>query len=214
MGKKNIFGYTLGEEISHSVSHGIGAVLSVAGLVISVVMAAQTGDATKIVSFAIFGTSMILLYASSTLYHAFTHKKVKQVFQYADHIAIFILIAGTYTPIALILLHGAWGWTLFGLAWGLAIAGIIYEVVFMNKYKWVSISIYLGMGWIAAVAIKPLMETMPFGLFLWVLAGGLFYTFGSIFYLADKVKFFHFVWHLFVIAGTLCHFFGLIFYLI
>ena len=211
---KNKFGYTPGEEISHSVSHGIGAALSIAGLIISVVMAAETGDATKIVSFAIFGTSMFLLYTASTLYHAFTHKKIKQVFQYADHIAIFILIAGTYTPVALILLGGAWGWSLFGLAWGLAIAGIVYEVVFIERYKWVSISIYLGMGWIAVVAIKPLMETMPFGLFMWILAGGLFYTFGSIFYLIDKVKFFHFIWHLFVIAGTVCHFLGLIFYLI
>ncbi len=211
---KNIFGYTTGEEISHSVSHGIGAALSVAGLVISVVMAAGTGSAIKIVSFAIFGTSMILLYTASTLYHAFTQRKVKQVFQYADHITIFILIAGTYTPIALILLGGAWGWTLFGLSWGLAIAGIIYETLFMERYKWVSISIYLGMGWIAVVAIKPLMELMPFGLFMWILVGGLFYTFGSIFYLIEKIKFFHFIWHLFVIAGTLCHFFGLIFYLI
>jgi len=211
---KNLHGYTHGEEISHSISHGIGAALSIAGLVISVVMAAETGNATKIVSFAIFGTSMFLLYTASTLYHAFTHKKAKQVFQYADHIAIFILIAGTYTPIALILLGGAWGWSLFGLAWGLAIAGIVYEVVFLNKHKWVSISIYLAMGWIAAVAIKPLMETMSFGLFMWILAGGLFYTVGSAFYLIDKVKFFHFVWHLFVVAGTICHFFGLIFYLL
>ena len=211
---KNIFGYTTGEEISHSVSHGIGVALSVAGFVISVVMAAGTGSAIKVVSFAIFGTSMILLYTASTLYHAFTQKKVKQVFQYADHITIFILIAGTYTPIALILLGGAWGWTLFGLSWGLAIAGIIYEALFMERYKWVSISIYLGMGWIAVVAIKPLMELMPFGLFMWILVGGLFYTFGSIFYLIEKIKFFHFIWHLFVIAGTLCHFFGLIFYLI
>lgn len=211
---KNIFGYTLGEEISHSVSHGIGAALSIAGLVISVVMAAGTGSATKVVSFAIFGTSMILLYTASTLYHAFTHKKTKQVFQYADHIAIFVLIAGTYTPIALILLGGAWGWTLFGLSWGLAVAGIVYEVVFMNKYKWISISIYLAMGWLVVVAIKPLMEVMPFGLFMWILAGGLCYTLGSIFYLIEKIKFFHFIWHLFVIAGTICHFFGLIFYLI
>jgi hemolysin III len=211
---KNIFGYTQGEEISHSVSHGIGAALSIAGLIISVAMAAGTGSAIKVVSFAIFGTSMILLYTASTLYHAFTHTRTKQVFQYADHISIFILIAGTYTPIALILLGGAWGWALFGVAWGLAIIGIIYEALFMERFKWVSISIYLGMGWIAVVAIKPLMELMPFGLFMWILVGGLFYTFGSIFYLIEKVKFFHFIWHLFVIAGTLCHFFGLIFYLI
>ena len=206
--------YTTGEEISHSVTHGIGTALSIAGLVISVVMAAQTGDALKILSFVIFGVSMILLYTASTLYHAFTHKKVKNVFRYMDLIAIFILIAGTYTPIALILLKGAWGWTLFGLAWGFAIAGIIYQAVFLNRFKWISISIYLGMGWLAVVAIQPLMAVMPFGLFLWILAGGLFYTLGSVFYLIDSIKFFHFIWHLFVIAGTVCHFFGLIFYLV
>jgi len=206
--------YTTGEEISHSVTHGIGTALSIAGLVISVVMAARTGDALKVLSFVIFGVSMILLYTASTLYHAFTHKKTKNVFRYMDHIAIFILIAGTYTPIALILLKGAWGWTLFGLAWGFAIAGIVYQAVFLNRFKWISISIYLGMGWLAIVAVQPLMAVMPFGLFLWILAGGLFYTLGSVFYLIDNIKFFHFIWHLFVIAGTVCHFFGLILYLL
>lgn len=205
--------YTLGEEISHSITHGIGAALSIAGLVISVVMAARTGEAVKVVSFAIFGTSMIILYTSSTLYHAFTHEKVKNLFRYLDHTSIFLLIAGTYTPIALLLLKGAWGWTLFGLAWGLAILGISYQIIFLNKFKWISISIYLGMGWVAIFAIKPLIELMPFGLFAWILGGGLFYTLGTIFYLKE-IKYFHFIWHLFVIAGTVCHFFGLIFYLV
>lgn len=206
--------YTTGEEISHSVTHGIGTALSIAGLVISLVMAAGTGDAVKIVSFAIFGSSMIILYTASTLYHAFTHKKAKNVFRYMDHIAIFILIAGTYTPIALILLKGAWGWTLFSTAWGLAIAGTVYQIAFLNRFKWVSISIYLAMGWLVIIAIEPLMAVMPFGLFMWILAGGLCYTLGSVFYLIDSIKFFHFIWHFFVIAGTVCHFFGLIFYLV
>jgi hemolysin III len=214
MEKKPIINeYSLGEEISHSITHGIGAALSIAGLVISVVMAARTGEAVKVVSFAIFGTSMIILYTSSTLYHAFTHEKVKNLFRYLDHTSIFLLIAGTYTPIALLLLKGAWGWTLFGLAWGLAILGISYQIIFLNKFKWISISIYLGMGWVAIFAIKPLIELMPFGLFAWILGGGLFYTLGTIFYLKE-IKYFHFVWHLFVIAGTVCHFFGLIFYLV
>ncbi|HPS29511.1 MAG TPA: hemolysin III family protein [bacterium] len=212
--KKIIKPYSTGEEISHSITHGIGTALSIAGLAVSVVMAARTGDALKVLSFVIFGTSMILLYTASTLYHSFTHVKTKNIFRYMDHIAIFILIAGTYTPIALILLKGAWGWTLFGLAWGFAIAGIVYQAVFLNRFKWISISIYLGMGWLAVVAIQPLMAVMPFGLFLWILAGGLFYTLGSAFYLIDNIKFFHFVWHLFVIAGTVCHFFGLILYLL
>jgi len=205
--------YTLGEEISHSITHGIGAALSIAGLVISVVMAAGTGEVIKVVSFAIFGTSMIILYTASTLYHAFTHEKVKNLFRYLDHTSIFVLIAGTYTPIALLLLKGAWGWTLFGLAWGLAILGILYQMLFLNKYKWISISLYLGMGWVAIIAIEPLIELMPFGLFMWILGGGLFYTLGTIFYLKE-IKYFHFIWHLFVISGTVCHFFGLIFYLV
>lgn len=214
MEKKPIINeYTLGEEISHSITHGIGAALSIAGLVISVVMAARTGEAIKVVSFAIFGTSMIILYTASTLYHAFTNEKVKNLFRYLDHTSIFLLIAGTYTPIALLLLKGAWGWTLFGLAWGLAILGILYQMLFLNKYKWISISIYLGMGWVSVIAIEPLIELMPFGLFAWILGGGLFYTLGTIFYLKE-IKYFHFVWHLFVIAGTVCHFFGLIFYLV
>jgi hemolysin III len=214
MEKKPIINeYTLGEEISHSITHGIGAALSIAGLVISVVMAARTGEAVKVVSFAIFGTSMIILYTASTLYHAFTNEKVKNLFRYLDHTSIFLLIAGTYTPIALLLLKGAWGWTLFGLAWGLAILGILYQMLFLNKYKWISISIYLGMGWVSVIAIEPLIELMPFGLFAWILGGGLFYTLGTIFYLKE-IKYFHFVWHLFVIAGTVCHFFGLIFYLV
>jgi hemolysin III len=205
--------YTLGEEISHSITHGIGAALSIAGLVISVVMAARTGEAIKVVSFAIFGTSMIILYTASTLYHAFTNEKAKKFFRYLDHTSIFLLIAGTYTPVALLLLKGAWGWMLFGLAWGLAILGILYQMLFLNKFKWISISIYLGMGWVAIIAIEPLIEIMPFGLFIWMLGGGLFYTLGTIFYLKE-IKYFHFVWHLFVIAGTVCHFFGLIFYLV
>ena len=177
--------YTLGEEISHSITHGIGAALSIAGLVISVVMAARTGEAIKVVSFAIFGTSMIILYTASTLYHAFTNEKAKKFFRYLDHTSIFLLIAGTYTPIALLLLKGAWGWTLFGLAWGLAILGILYQMLFLNKYKWISISIYLGMGWVSVIAIEPLIELMPFGLFAWILGGGLFYTLGTIFYLKE-----------------------------
>lgn len=205
--------YTHGEEISHSITHGIGTALSIAGLIISVVMAARTGEAIKVVSFAIFGASMTILYAASTLYHFCNNEKIKNFFRYFDHVSIFLLIAGTYTPIALILLKGAWGWTLFGLVWGFALAGIIYQIFFLNRFKWISICIYLGIGWLAIVVIKPLIEVMPLGLFMWILTGGLCYTLGTVFYLKE-IKYFHFIWHLFVIAGTVCHFFGLIFYLI
>jgi len=206
--------YTSGEEIAHSVSHGIGAALSIAGLVVSVALSAQTGDRMKILSFAIFGASMVALYTASMLYHAITHEKAKILFRYLDHISIFLLIAGTYTPIALLLLKGAWSWMLFGIVWGLAMAGIAYQVFYLNQHKWISISIYLLLGWIALAAIKPLAEVMPFGLFMWILAGGLFYTVGAVFYLKDNYRYFHFVWHLFVIGGTLCNFLGMINYLI
>lgn len=206
--------YTSREEIAHSVSHGIGAALSIAGLVVSVALSVQTGDKMKILSFAIFGASMVTLYSASTLYHAITHEKAKIFFRYMDHISIFLLIAGTYTPIALLLLKGAWSWTLFGLVWGLAMAGIAYQVFYLNRHKWISITIYLLLGWIALAAIKPLAEVMPFGLLMWILAGGLFYTVGAVFYLKDNYRYFHFIWHLFVISGTLCHFLGMIGYLI
>ncbi len=212
--KKPAKHYSVSEEILHSITHGIGALLSAVGLVVSVVLASRTGDTLKVLSFVIFGVSMFMLYTSSTLYHAFTHSKTKIIFRYIDHISIFLLIAGTYTPVALILLKGTWGWILFSLTWTLAIAGIIYEVVFLSKYKWISISIYLGMGWIAVVAIQPLSRVMSFELFMWILGGGLFYTLGTVFYLIDRIKFFHFIWHMFVVAGTTCHFFGLTFYLI
>jgi hemolysin III len=205
--------YTVGEEIANSVAHGVGAALSVAALAILVVSAVGTGEVVKITSFSIYGSTLIVLYLSSTLYHALTNEKAKNVFRYMDHISIYFLIAGTYTPVTLVLLGGAWGWTVFGLSWGLALAGTIFKVLFFGRYEWVSLMIYIFMGWLVVIAIKPMMEVMPFGMFLWFLAGGLFYTLGVIFYAVHKVKFFHFIWHLFVIAGSVAHFFGIIFYL-
>jgi len=205
--------YTLGEEIANSIAHGIGAALSIAALVILLVLSANTDNYVRMTSFAIYGTTLVVLYLSSTLYHSIANEKAKTVFRYMDHISIYLLIAGTYTPVALVLLGGVWGWTLFGIAWGLAFTGIVFKVLSFGKYEWVSVSIYLLMGWIVVVAIKPLMEVMPFQMFLWFLAGGLFYTLGVIFYVIEKVKFFHFIWHIFVLAGSVSHFFGIVLYL-
>jgi hemolysin III len=205
--------YTLTEELFHSITHGIGAVLAVAGLLVLVLIAVRGGDTWRILSFSIYGGSLILLYLASTLYHSFQDERLKRIFRHFDHLAIFFLIAGTYTPVALISLRGAWGWTLFGLIWGLAVGGIIYELLFLGRYKWITMTIYLGMGWLAVVAIKPMLTMVPRGLFWWLLAGGLFYTGGVLFYVRKKMRYHHVLWHLFVLFGSTCHFLGFLFYL-
>ena len=205
--------YTLTEEIFHSIIHGIGAALAVAGVVVLVTLAARVNDVWRIVSFSIYGASLILLYLASTLYHSFQNERLKRFFRHFDHLSIFLLIAGTYTPVTLISLHGAWGWTLFGLIWGFAVAGIIYELLFLGRYKWITVTIYLGMGWLAVVAIKPMLTMMPHGLLGWLLAGGLCYTGGVLFYVRKKMRYHHVLWHLFVLAGSACHFLGFLIYL-
>lgn len=205
--------YTLTEELFHGITHGIGAALAVAGLVVLVVLAAQKGDAWRIVSFSIYGASLTLLYLASTLYHSFQDERLKRFFRNLDHLSIFLLIAGSYTPITLITLRGPWGWTLFGLIWGFAAGGIIYELLFLGRWKWVTVSIYLAMGWLAVIAIKPLLTVMPRGLFWWLLAGGLCYTGGVLFYVRKQMPYHHVLWHLFVLFGSACHFLGFLFYL-
>jgi hemolysin III len=205
--------YTLTEEIFHSITHGIGVALAVAGLVVLVVLAAQGGDAWRIVSFSIYGVSLTLLYLASTLYHSFQDERLKRFFRHFDHLSIFLLIAGTYTPVTLISLRGVWGWTLFGLIWVFAVGGIVYERLFLGRYKWITVTIYLGMGWLAIVAIKPMLTMVPRGLFWWLLAGGLCYTGGVLFYVRKKMRYHHVLWHLFVLFGSACHFLGFYFYL-
>jgi hemolysin III len=205
--------YTLREEIFHSITHGIGAVLAVVGLVALVVLAERGGDAWRIASFSIYGASLAILYCASTLYHSFQDERLKRLFRHFDHLSIFLLIAGTYTPVALVALRGMWGWTIFGLIWGLAVAGIIYEFLFLGRYKWITVTIYLGMGWLAVVAIKPMITIVPRGLLWWLLAGGLFYTGGVLFYVRKKMRYHHVLWHLFVLFGSACHFLGFLFYL-
>ena len=196
---------TLGEEIANSISHGVGVLGAIAVTPLLILKAIPTG-AAAIVGASIFGATMIVLYLASTFYHAFPHSKTKRVFQVLDHSAIFLLIAGTYTPFTLSVLPGAWGWTLFGIIWGLAVAGVVLKSVRSVGTNKLSIALYLGMGWLAVLAIKPLYDTMPaWGLF-WLLAGGVMYSIGVIFFAYDhRVRYNHFVWHLFVLAGTACH---------
>jgi hemolysin III len=198
--------YTLGEEIAHSVTHGLGAALSVVGLVLLVVRAVRADDPWRVVSFAIFGATMILLYVSSTLYHALRPPRARRVFKILDHSAIYLLIAGTYTPFLLVSLRGAWGWSLFGVVWGLTAAGVVFKAFFAGRYKLLSTLLYLGLGWLIVVAVKPLLALVPAGALGWVLAGGLAYSLGTVFYLWRAMKYHHAVWHVFVLAGTFCHF--------
>ncbi len=195
---------TLGEEIANSISHGVGFLGAVAVTPILIIGAIPSG-AAAIVGASIFGTTMMLLYLSSTLYHAFPQSRTKRVFKIFDHGAIFLLIAGTYTPFTLGILQGTWGWTLFGIVWALAIFGVVLKSTAGAGSGKLSTALYLAMGWLAILAVKPLWLNMPgWGLF-WLLAGGLMYSAGVIFFVAERLKYSHFVWHLFVLAGTACH---------
>lgn len=206
--------YSKGEEIANSLTHGLGVLLSIAGLIVLLIYAAINGTAVHVVSASIFGSTLILLYTASTLYHSFQSPRAKRVMRILDHSGIYLLIAGTYTPFTLISLNGAWGWSLFGVVWGLALAGVIFKIFFTGRFNAVSTIIYLGMGWIAIVAIKPMLELIPTGGLLWILAGGLAYSFGVIFYAWKKLPYAHAVWHMFVLGGSVCHFFAVLLYVI
>lgn len=206
--------YTRGEELANGLTHGVGAALSIAALSVLVTLAGLAGDAWKVVAFAVYGASMVLLYLSSTFYHAFRSPRLKQVFRLLDHCVIFLLIAGSYTPFTLVTLRGPWGWTLFGLIWGLALLGIVITVLALSRIKWLAMAIYIGMGWLAVIAIKPLLEVLPLAGLLWMGAGGLFYTLGVVFYLWHRLPYNHAVWHMFVLAGTVCQFLAIYWYVL
>ena len=206
--------YSLPEEIANSVTHGVGAALSVAALSVLVTCAGLFGDAWRVVGFSIYGATLVLLYLFSTLYHAFQNPRVKAVFRVLDHAAIFLLIAGTYTPLSLVTLRGAWGWTMFGVLWGCAVLGIVTTVAFMNAPKWLTAGIYIFMGWLAVIAIKPLVAALPTGGLVLLAAGGLSYTGGVVFYVWDRLPFNHAIWHLFVLGGSACHFFCMMYYVL
>jgi len=204
---------TVGEEIANSITHAIGAGLSIAALVILVVLASRRGDVWRIVSFSIYGASLILLYTSSTLYHSSINPKIKKIFRIIDHSAIYLLIAGSYTPITLTFMRGVWGWTIFGLAWGMAIGGIIITALLLDKLKSLLVLSYVAMGLLVIIAIKPMIEMVPRGMITWLFIGGAFYLLGIIFYLWKRLPYHHPIWHLFVLGGSISHFLGVSFYL-
>lgn len=203
-------------EVFNSITHGIGVLLSIAGLVLLLVFSvARNGDAWQIVSFSIYGASLIILYLSSTLFHAFQRPRIKRFFNLFDHSSIFVLIAGTYTPFCLVPLRGPWGWTLFGVIWGLAIAGVMFKIFYYSeKWRIFGTIIYLAMGWLILIALRPLIQNVPAGALFWLLAGGISYSTGVVFYLWRRVRFNHVIWHLFVLGGSICHFFAIFLYLI
>jgi hemolysin III len=204
--------YSIREEIANSVSHGIGVCLSIAGLVVLVVLAASQGDVWRIVSFSIYGTSLILMFLGSTLYHSFSHPAIKHVLKIIDHSMIYLLIAGTYTPFMLVSLRGPWGWTLFGIIWGLALTGILLKIILIGKHRLLSTLTYLAMGWLCVIALKQMIASIPPAGMYWLVAGGLCYTIGAIFYSVRKIPFNHAIWHLFVLGGSICHYFSILFY--
>jgi hemolysin III len=203
-----------GERLN-SITHLLGTVAAAAGLVVLVVLAAQQGDAWKLVSFSIYGASLFLLYLFSTLYHS-TRGRAKAILQKFDHFSIYLLIAGSYTPFTLVTLRGTWGWTLFGLIWGLAMLGMLVDSLHnKNSHRLLPITIYIVMGWLVLIAFKPLLAALPFAGVLWLVAGGLFYTLGIVFYALDtRLRHAHGIWHLFVLAGSVSHYLAVLLYVV
>ncbi len=202
--------YTLGEEIFNAVSHGAGGLLSIAGTVVLIALCAVYSDAWSVISACVYGASLIILYTMSTLYHAITNEKAKKFFRVMDHNTIFFLIAGTYTPFTLVTLRGKLGWILFGIVWGSALIGIIFNSIDLEKFRKPSVVCYILMGWVIIIAVKPMLNSLPGLSLVFLLLGGIFYTVGVIFYTLKKIKWFHSVWHLFTVAGSVLHYFSVL----
>ena len=199
----------------NSISHIVAAAAALAGVIVLVVFSAQKGDPWKIVSFSVYGATMFILYTFSSLYHSLGKGRAKAIFRRLDHCAIYLLIAGTYTPFTIVTLRGTWGWSIFGAVWGLALVGIILEFIPVTGRRIIPVVIYLVMGWIVLIALRPLLHALPIPGFRWLLAGGIFYTSGIIFYAFDrKVRHFHGIWHLFVLAGSISHYLAVLLYVL
>ena len=209
---KKLNNQSTGEEIANSISHGVGALLSIAATVIAVIYAVLKGDAVSVVSAALYGASLIILYTSSTLYHAITNYTAKSVFQVFDHCTIFFLILGTYIPVTLSVIRGALGWTLFGINTGCAVIGIVLNAIDLKKFSKISMVLYILMGWSVIMVVRPVIDKVDTTGLVYLISGGLAYTAGTIFYGMKKTRFMHVVWHFFVLAGSILHFFFVLFY--
>ncbi|WP_172252765.1 PAQR family membrane homeostasis protein TrhA [Saccharibacillus deserti] len=210
----NTHTYSRREEVANAVTHGIGAALSIAALVLLIAFAVAKGNAWHVVSFTIYGATMLLLYTSSTLVHSFREGKAKDFFEFMDHSSIYLYIAGTYTPFMLIAVRGTLGWTIFGLVWGIAIGGVVFKAFFVKKFLFMSTLFYLLMGWLIVLAWGALTQAIPAGGIHLLVAGGLMYTVGTVFYVWRAFPFHHAIWHLFVLTGSILHFFCILMYLL
>jgi len=205
---------TPAEHIANAITHGVGFGLSIACLVLLVVFSSLRQGAWEIVSCSVYGATLVILYLASTLYHSIRMPRVRRVLKIIDHAAIYLLIAGTYTPYLLVPLRGALGWSLFGVIWGLAIIGIVFQALFINRFKFLSTLSYVAMGWLVVATLVPLLKVLPVMAVIWLAIGGLCYTLGVVFYVWQRLKFAHAIWHLFVLAGSICHFFGILFFMV
>ncbi|MBN2822186.1 MAG: hemolysin III family protein [Coriobacteriia bacterium] len=212
--KKSTRPYSLGEEIANAITHGLGVALSIAALVLLIAAAARTNNPYQLASAITYGVTLILLYLASTLYHSIPNPRARRVLKVIDHSAIYLLIAGTYTPFTLVTIRDTGGWWLFGIIWVLAVAGVSLEAFWVYRPKWVSAVVYLGMGWLVVVAMNPLLANLPSAGFWLLVAGGLAYTLGTVFYVLKRVPYTHMVWHLFVIAGSVCHFLAVVLFVL
>jgi len=199
------------EELANAATHGLGLMLSITGLVILVILAAMRGSAWHIVSCAIYGATLVCLYAASTLYHGIPSKRLKRALKIFDHCAIYLLIAGTYTPFLLVNLRGPWGWSLFGVVWGMALVGIILKFWFVDHFQILSTTVYLLMGWLAVIAVRPILLQIPPAGLVWLAAGGLSYTAGVVFFAWKKIPYHHVIWHVFVLGGSTCHYLAVLY---
>ncbi len=214
MDKKDLTYYSSLEEKLNIITHGIGLVLSIIALVLLIVHASEMGTTRHIVSFTIFGASLILLYAASTFYHYFQHPDIRKKLNILDHAAIYVLIAGTYTPFTLITLKGTIGWTIFCITWGIALVGVFLKLFYTGRYDKISTIAYVFMGWIIIFAIKPLIKNLPIEGLYWLLAGGVFYTVGAVLYSIQKLRFNHAIFHVFVLFGSFSHFMAIYYYVL
>ncbi|CAA9446279.1 MAG: FIG01964566: Predicted membrane protein, hemolysin III homolog [uncultured Rubrobacteraceae bacterium] len=202
------------EEVANSVTHGLGLLAGIVGAVVLVVLGAERGEAWHVVSAAVYGITLVALYAASTLYHVLKGTRAGGALRVLDHCAIYLLIAGTYTPITLVSLRGGWGWTLFGLVWSLALAGIVFKILATGRFAVLSTVVYVLMGWLCIIAVKPMLVLLSPGALALLAAGGVLYTAGTVFYHSRRVPYSHAVWHLFVVAGSVCHYLAIALYVL
>ena len=209
--RKSISKQTLLEEIANSITHGLGLCLSIVGTIFLLVYSVNNGDPWRIVGYIIYGASLTILYLFSTIYHSLKHSRAKAIFRRLDHSAIYLLIAGTYTPVILIAMKATWVLYLLPVIWTMAIFGIYIKVFYIHRYERLGLAFYIFMGWFALIAVKPLFNSIPFESFIWIIVGGLSYTSGIIFYTWNRLPYHHTIWHIFVLAGSVSHYIGILY---